>query len=81
VKMEMTDYGNGEYWYGIDYQGRGAGIMWFSNKQEAIQDAENTDQKHLPAELVRIPRATVEHSNIVYDYWPDTGDMEWRKRK
>lgn len=68
-----------DFFYWIDYQGRGVGIMWFGSRAEAIADAESTDRKHLPAELVRVPKQAVERSGITYDYRGDTGAMEWRK--
>lgn len=75
---DATDYGDPDYFYGIDYQGRDVGIMWFDNKAEAIYDAEHdTDAKHLPAELVRMRKSHVERSGVVFNYRPELGDMAW----
>lgn len=77
--MSEIDYGNPDYFYGIDYMGRGVGIMWFDNKHEAMEDAKFTDQKHLPAELVRVRKSAVERSGFVYDYSEDAKDLRWQK--
>lgn len=73
----MTD----QYMYGVRYHGRGPFDQWFNSEADAVDDASRTDDKYMPAEIIRIALSAIECTGVVLDFkngsW-ERGEREWR---
>lgn len=75
----MSDSGNPDYFYGVQYLGRDTEITWHEHKADALAEVTRTDQKYLPAQLVRMRKMPVENSGLVYDFYDNYKTLEWRQ--
>lgn len=76
--IDLNPVGDDHYFYGVETLGRESEIAWFGTKAEAMYDAETTDGKYMPIELVRMRKSEVERSGILYDLWGN--DIGWARR-
>lgn len=68
-----------DYLWGAMFHGRGPFVIWHDSRREALLDAESVEDKHAPAELVRVRLNSMELSGK-YFYAEENGERRWHSK-
>lgn len=65
-----------EYLYGVHFHGRDF-MIWCDSREEAIAEAEAVEDKHAPAELVRVPLEVERSGEFFYGARINGAERRW----